>query len=69
MRNLILLIVLLACLSKYPGSIHKLVDFGSYVAKVVWILSEKTRNSVNRFYEREISEEVEKAKSIDVTAP
>lgn len=63
------IISLIVILAKFPEQVKAGVDIGSWVAKVVWILSEKTVKAMGSFYDTEVAAQVEAAKKVDVSKP
>ncbi len=69
MLRIIGLVTIFFLLAAKPEKLKQAIDIGSYVSKIVWLISEGTIKSLHHFYSREVAPEVEKAKSLDVTAP
>jgi len=67
LMRLIGIITVIVVLAKYPEAVKQGVDVGSYIAKVVWILSEKTVKAAGSFYDTEVAQNVAAAKGLDVT--
>lgn len=69
MLKFIGIIAIFVALALYPEQVKKSIDVGSYVCKVFWVISEGTFRRIENLYAKDIAPQVEKARSVDVSAP